>query len=94
MVGDGVFSVTTLGYGALIIFSTLVGAGVSTLGGAASLAVCYNHGVATYFSGGIETGLPFVLGLPTVFNQCVKMVPQYLDVVVPLLSLQHPVRLY
>ena len=44
------------------------------------------------FFGRIEEGLPVVLGLPTVFTQSMKMVPNYLDVVVPLLSLMHPVR--
>ena len=35
----------------------------------------------------IETGLPVVLIIPTVFHQLLKMAPQALDVVVPLLSL-------
>ena len=41
-------------------------------------------------SGGIETGLQVVLGLPTGFHQGVKMVPQDWDAVMYLLNMQQP----
>ena len=43
-------------------------------------------------SGGLETRLKFVLELPTVFPQFMRMVPQDLDVVIPMLSLKQPER--
>ena len=43
-------------------------------------------------SGGLETGLPVVLDIPTVFPLFVKMVPKYLCVVVPMLSLQQTAK--
>ena len=45
-------------------------------------------GVYKVCSCGIETGLPIVLGVPTVFPQFLQMVPQYFYVLIPLLSLQ------
>ena len=40
-----------------------------------------------FCSGGFETGLYVVLGLPTFLHQFLKMVPQYWDAVMLLLSL-------
>ena len=38
-------------------------------------------------SGGPEVGLQVVLGMPTGFYQCVQMVPQDWDAVMPLLNM-------
>ena len=72
VVCEGVLCVTTLGEGELIIFSPFGGSGVYTLCFDGSLYVYSTLRGAPDFSGELETGLPFVLGVPTVFPKNFK----------------------
>ena len=74
IVGAGVLSVPPLGYGAVIIITTLGSTGVPTLGGSGSSTLRDGNiyipalEVHQVYSGGIEPGLQVVLGLLTGFQ--------------------------
>ena len=59
----------------------------------ASLLSVLTLGVHQVCLGRLKIGFLVVLGPPNVFHQFLKMVPQYLDVLVPMLSLPQPMRI-
>ena len=75
VVGAGVWCVTTLVSGALIIRSTLDGVWVSNLGGAIFFVARPPLEVNQVCLGGLEIETPIVLGILTVFRHFLKMVP-------------------